>query len=73
MKQLPTTTQPTFDLPDYTPGALDYMAQAHTDEMFAFVHLFRQQCSLFGLPFTYSLKYFLPEAATTRQDRQQAT
>lgn len=50
MKELPTTTQPTFDLPDYIPGALDYTAQAHTDEMYAFVHLFRQQCPLFGLP-----------------------
>ena len=50
MKQVLTTTQLTFDLPDYTPGALDYMAQAHTDEMYAFVHLFRQQCPLFGLP-----------------------
>ena len=58
MKQVPTIEQPTFDLPHYTPGALDYMAQAHTEEMYAFVHLFRQQCPLFGLPVTYSLNTF---------------
>lgn len=42
MKQVPTIEQPTFDFPHYTPGVLDYMAQAHTEEMYAFVHLFRQ-------------------------------
>lgn len=50
MKQLTTLAQSTFDLPHYIPGALDYTAQAHTDEIYAFVHLFRQQCPLFGLP-----------------------
>ena len=58
MKQLHIITQPTFDLPDYTPEGLDYMEQAHIDEMYAFVHLFRQQCPLFGLPVTYALNSF---------------
>ena len=58
VKQLLTTTQPTFDLSDCTLGSLDYMAQAHTYEMYAFVHLFRQQSPLFGLPETFALNSF---------------
>ena len=58
MKQLPTIENPTFDLPDCTPGALDYMAQAHTEEMYAFVHLFQQPTPLFGLPETFALNSF---------------
>src|SRR2546430_2227264 len=49
MQQLITIENPTFELPDCTPGALDYMAQAHTEEMYAFVHLFQQHTPLFGL------------------------
>ena len=74
MKQLPTIEQPTFDLPDCTPGALDYTAQAHTDEMYAFVHLFRQQCPLFGLPVTYALNSFYlkrqPHGKTGRRQQE---
>lgn len=62
MKQLATIANPTFDLPDCTPGALDYMAQAYTEEMHAFVHLFRQQSPLFGLPETYALNSFYLKA-----------
>lgn len=58
MKQITSIENPTFDLPDFEPGALDYLAQAHTEEMYAFVHLFRQQCPLFGLPETYALNSF---------------
>ena len=55
MKQVPTNVQPMFDLPDCTTGALDYLAQAHTDEMYAFVHFFRHHSPLFGLPEIYAL------------------
>jgi hypothetical protein len=58
MKQVPTYAQPKFDLPDCTTGALDYLAQVHTDEMYAFVHLFHQESPLFGLPETYALNSF---------------
>ena len=53
-----TIENPTFELPDCTPGALDYMAEAHTDEMYAFVHLFQQHSPLFGLPDTFALNSF---------------
>ena len=42
MKQVPNYAQPTFDLTDCTTGALDYTAQAQTNDMYTFVHLFRQ-------------------------------
>src|SRR6266487_5702790 len=58
MNQFATIENPTFDLPDCTPGALDYMAQAHTEEMYAVVHLFRQTSPSFGLPVTYGLNSF---------------
>ena len=58
MKQLPSTEHPTGDLPQCSPGALDYLAQAHTSDMYAFAHLFRQQNPLFGLPETYALNSF---------------
>jgi hypothetical protein len=74
MKQLYTTENPTFDLPDCTPGALDYMAQAHTDEMYAFVHLFRQHSPLFGLPETFALNSFYlkrhPDGKTGRRQQE---
>lgn len=58
MNQLHSIETPTFYLPDFTPGELDYMAQAHTEEMYAFVHLFRQHSPSFGLPATYALNSF---------------
>lgn len=74
MQQFTTIETPTFDLPDMTPGALDYTAQAHTDEMYAFVHLLRQHSPLFGLPETFALNSFYlkrhPYGKTGR--RQQA-
>jgi hypothetical protein len=58
MQQFTTIENPTFDLPDCTPGALDYTAQAHIEEMYAFAHLFRQHTPLFGLPETFALNSF---------------
>jgi hypothetical protein len=57
-KQVPTLAQPALYLPHYIPGVLDYLEQEHTDEMYAFVRLFRQECPLFGLPETYALNSF---------------
>ncbi len=75
MKQVHTIEQPTFDLPHYTPGEVDYMAQAHTEEMYAFVHLFRQHTPLFGLPETYALSSFYlkrhPYGKTGRKQKAQ--
>ena len=49
-------------------------AQAHTEEMYAFVHLFRQQCPLFGLPETFALNSFYlkrqPHGKTGRRQQE---
>ncbi len=58
MSQLHSIKTPTFYLPDFTPGELDYMAQAYTTEMYAIVHLFRQKSTPFYLPETYALNSF---------------
>jgi len=74
MQQFTTIENPTFDLPDCTPGALDYMAQAHTEEMYAFLHLFRQHTPLFGLPETFALNSFYlkrqPHGKTGRRQQE---
>ncbi len=74
MQQLITIENPTFELPDCTPGALDYMAQAHTEEMYAFVHLFQQPTPLFGLPETFALNSFYlkrhPHGKTGRRQQE---
>ncbi len=75
MKQLQTIEKPTFYLPDYTPGALDYLAQAHTFDLYAVVHLFRQRSPLFDLPVTYALTSFYhkkqPHGKTGRRQHEQ--
>jgi hypothetical protein len=48
----------TFSIPDVNTKKLDYMAQAASDEMYAFAHLFRQQSPSLGLPVTYALNCF---------------
>ncbi len=58
MKQYATSEKPPFELPDCIPGARDYLAEAHTEEMYALVHLFRQHSPSFGLPVTYALTSF---------------
>ncbi len=75
MKQFQTIEKPTFYLTDYTPGELDYLAQAHISDMSAIVHLFRQQSSGFGLPATYALNSFYhkkqPHGKTGRRQQEQ--
>ncbi|SRR6266536_330588 len=75
MKQYATIENPTGELPDCTPGELDYLAQAYTSEMYAVVHLFRQQSPSLGFPITYALNSFYhkkqPHGKTGRRQQEQ--